>query len=170
MKNLLSILILLGFISVSPLIADDVWVDSYTRSDGTVVDGHYRSSPNSTVTDNFSYYGNINPYTGKIGTNKYKNFPTSQYYAGGYKSSNSFYSSSYNLKYNSPVQININRNTIINQIEKELTKRGYWLIDEDYELDWNSKRAIKKEQVKNNIPNTGKLDMRTLEVLGVSID
>lgn len=45
-----------------------VWVDGYTRSDGTYVQGHYRSSPNNTKLDNYSTRGNINPYTGKVGT------------------------------------------------------------------------------------------------------
>ena len=47
--------------------SSDVYVKSYTRSDGTVVKGHYRSAPNSTNRDNFSTRGNINPYTGQKG-------------------------------------------------------------------------------------------------------
>ena len=60
----------------------DTWVNSYTRSDGTNVSGHYRSDPNSTVRDNFSYKGNTNPYTGSTGTNYYRNSPSSEYYSG----------------------------------------------------------------------------------------
>lgn len=48
-------------------LAKDVYVEGYTRSDGTAVKGHYRSAPNSTINDNFSTEGNINPYTGKKG-------------------------------------------------------------------------------------------------------
>ena len=44
------------------------YVNGYTRSNGTYVQGHYRSSPNYTRRDNYSYYGNVNPYTGKRGT------------------------------------------------------------------------------------------------------
>jgi len=32
--------------------------------------GHYRSSPNSTQRDNYSTYGNTNPYTGQRGTKR----------------------------------------------------------------------------------------------------
>ena len=46
----------------------DVYVRGYTRSDGTYVAPHYRSSPNSTRNDNWSTKGNINPYTGQYGT------------------------------------------------------------------------------------------------------
>jgi hypothetical protein len=46
----------------------DVHVRGYYRSNGTYVQPHYRSSPNSTALDNFSTKGNINPYTGKEGT------------------------------------------------------------------------------------------------------
>ena len=49
----------------------DVYVAPYTRSDGTVVQGHYRSRPNSTTLDNYSHKGNINPYTGKRGYSNY---------------------------------------------------------------------------------------------------
>ena len=44
------------------------YVNGYTRSNGTYVKGHYRSSPNSTQRDNYSTFGNMNPYTGKKGT------------------------------------------------------------------------------------------------------
>ena len=43
---------------------------------------YYRSSPNNTVRDNFSYKGNVNPYTGAVGTNTYIHDKTSLYYQG----------------------------------------------------------------------------------------
>ena len=46
----------------------DVYVRGYTRSDGTYVAPHYRSSPNYTKSDNWSQQGNVNPYTGQRGT------------------------------------------------------------------------------------------------------
>jgi hypothetical protein len=46
--------------------ADD-WVSGYTRSDGTYVQGHFRSNPNSYQFDNYSAEGNRNPYTGEYG-------------------------------------------------------------------------------------------------------
>jgi len=62
------------------------WVNGYYRKDGTYVNGYNRSSANSTVQDNYSYYGNQNPYTGSIGTNKYKDDSTSEYYDPSYDS------------------------------------------------------------------------------------
>lgn len=47
----------------------DTYVNSYTRSDGTYVQGHYRSSPDNSKFNNYSTQGNINPHTGKLGTN-----------------------------------------------------------------------------------------------------
>lgn len=44
-----------------------VYVQPYTKSDGTYVPGHYRTAPNNTNRDNFSTNPNINPYTGKPG-------------------------------------------------------------------------------------------------------
>lgn len=43
-------------------------VRGYYRSNGTYVQPHYRSNPNSTVYDNYSTKGNVNPYTGQWGT------------------------------------------------------------------------------------------------------
>ena len=44
------------------------YVRTYTKSNGTVVEGHYQTNPNGTNRDNFSTVPNVNPYTGKSGT------------------------------------------------------------------------------------------------------
>jgi hypothetical protein len=41
-------------------------VRGYTRRDGTYVQPHERSAPNSTIRDNYTYPGNYNPNTGRI--------------------------------------------------------------------------------------------------------
>ncbi len=66
MKNLLLVaaFLLTGYFGFS----QQVYVNGYTKSNGTYVQGHYRTSPNSTVNDNWSTSGNVNPYTGKTGT------------------------------------------------------------------------------------------------------
>jgi hypothetical protein len=56
------------------------WVSGYTRTDGTYVNGYFRSDSNSTVRDNYSYKSNVNPYTGEEGHNYYRTKPTSEYY------------------------------------------------------------------------------------------
>lgn len=45
----------------------DVHVKGYTKSNGTYVEPHYRSSPDGIHDNNWSVIGNTNPYTGKIG-------------------------------------------------------------------------------------------------------
>lgn len=45
-----------------------VHVKGYTKKNGTYVAPHYRSSPNRTKADNWSHKGNVNPYTGEVGT------------------------------------------------------------------------------------------------------
>jgi hypothetical protein len=57
------------------------YVSGYTKKNGTYVDGYYRSDRNSTVTDNYSYKGNSNPYNNNVGTNKYKNDSSSPFYS-----------------------------------------------------------------------------------------
>lgn len=48
--------------------SSDVWVNGYYRNDGTYVSGYWRSAPDGDPTNNFSYPGNTNPYTGKTAT------------------------------------------------------------------------------------------------------
>lgn len=49
-------------------LAQDHYVQGYTRSDGTYVQPHYQTNPNATRNDNYSTQGNVNPYTGQPGT------------------------------------------------------------------------------------------------------
>jgi hypothetical protein len=44
------------------------YTKSYTKKNGTFVQGHYSSSPNKIKFDNYSSKGNSNPFTGKKGT------------------------------------------------------------------------------------------------------
>lgn len=78
--NKLFLIALLSFVTLSQ--ADAEYVDGYYRKDGTYVAPHYRSNPNGTATDNYSYQGNINPYTGQQGQNRYPHDTTSPYFNG----------------------------------------------------------------------------------------
>jgi hypothetical protein len=57
--------LILGWLSVA---AAQVRVKPYTRKDGTQVQGYYRSNPDGNPYNNWSYPGNVNPYTGKEAT------------------------------------------------------------------------------------------------------
>lgn len=63
----------------------DEYVNGYYKSNGTYVDSYMKSSPNNTKSDNFSTYGNVNPYTGQAGTKTYSDYNN----YGHNKSSNS---------------------------------------------------------------------------------
>jgi hypothetical protein len=43
-------------------------VDGHVRRDGTYVPPHFRTTPDSSLTNNYSTQGNYNPYTGREGT------------------------------------------------------------------------------------------------------
>ena len=43
-------------------------VSGHVTSSGTYVPPHQQTNPNSTQRDNFSATGNVNPYTGAVGT------------------------------------------------------------------------------------------------------
>lgn len=80
MKKSILLALLLAFMSIFVFggnelaIAKDVYVDGYHRKDGTYVKPHYRSSPDNTRNNNFSTYGNVNPYTGERGTKPRDNY------------------------------------------------------------------------------------------------
>jgi hypothetical protein len=68
MKKIFITIAFITMLVLPNIVFADVYVQGYTRSDGTYVQGHYRSSPNGTTSDNYSTKGNINPYTGEYGT------------------------------------------------------------------------------------------------------
>jgi hypothetical protein len=71
-KILVSLLIaVMALFTVVDVASAAVRVNGYYRSSGTYVQPYYRSSPNSTRLDNYSTYGNYNPYTGKKGTRRW---------------------------------------------------------------------------------------------------
>ena len=45
-----------------------VHVSGYTKRDGTYVQPHYQTAPDSTKVNNWSSKPNVNPYTGQEGT------------------------------------------------------------------------------------------------------
>jgi len=49
----------------SPVLAD-TFVHGHFRRDGTYVQPYWRSNPDGIPYNNFSYPGNLNPYTGKV--------------------------------------------------------------------------------------------------------
>lgn len=62
-----TIVLLLSLLAAGQAMADQS-VNGYFRSNGAYVAPHYRTSPNSTIFDNYSTQYNINPYTGRVGT------------------------------------------------------------------------------------------------------
>jgi len=59
-------LLLVGLL-IAGAVQAQVYVEPYTRDDGTRVDGHYRSEPDSSYNNNWSVEGNQNPFTGEMG-------------------------------------------------------------------------------------------------------
>lgn len=48
--------------------ADSTYVRPHVRKDGTYVEGHFRTTPDSSRMNNYGTQGNFNPYTGQAGT------------------------------------------------------------------------------------------------------
>ncbi len=66
-------------------------VRGYTRSNGTYLSPYNRSHSNRTVTDNYKFKGNVNPYTGREGHDYYRHSPTSPYYDGTVQNSKGYF-------------------------------------------------------------------------------
>lgn len=58
-------------LSITSSALADTFVNGHFRSDGTYVQPHYRSTPDGNFYNNWSTYGNVNPYTGQWGTRQY---------------------------------------------------------------------------------------------------
>lgn len=80
MKKLF-LLIAFLFISALTFAQNQVWVNGYTRSNGTYVQGHYRTAPNYTRNDNWTTVGNVNPHTGKRGYLRGDGYTTTRTYS-----------------------------------------------------------------------------------------
>lgn len=83
MKQSLVIMTLAAALAAPAVQAAD-YVSGYTRSDGTYVQPHYRSSPDSSKWNNYSTKGNTNPYTGQRGSQSpYSGFGSSSNRSSG---------------------------------------------------------------------------------------
>ena len=60
----------------------DQYVNGYYRQNGTYVNPYVRSTPDGNPFNNFSTQGNVNPYTGSIGT--HNPYATPSYSAPSY--------------------------------------------------------------------------------------
>ena len=66
-KQLLAAAALVAGLGAGAAVAD-TYVNPYSRSDGTYVQGHMRSDADGDRSNNWSTRGNTNPYTGQAGT------------------------------------------------------------------------------------------------------
>ena len=70
-------LIIIVILSLLPCFA--TYTKGYVKKNGTYVYGHYKSNADSFKTNNYSYKGNVNPYTGKKGYNNPYKIKTYKY-------------------------------------------------------------------------------------------
>ena len=70
----------IGFLFATANSFAQVYVQGYTKSNGTYVQSYQRTAPNTTRNDNYSTVGNVNPYTGTYGTKPASSYtPTTTY-------------------------------------------------------------------------------------------
>jgi hypothetical protein len=64
----LFLLLAWAFPVMAQIYGQDKTVHGYTRHDGTYVQPYHRTAPDHNQFNNYSTQGNINPYTGQMGT------------------------------------------------------------------------------------------------------
>jgi hypothetical protein len=131
-----------------------VRVSGYTRKNGTYVQPHMRSSPNSNPYDNYSFPGNTNPYTGKTSTGNPDTY-LENYYNKNYGNRiintipNNQYSNSSNQISNKPNSVINNSTEFIfrnNKIERDKRIKQ----EEDFITDKiNQFKNISKKKISN---------------------
>jgi hypothetical protein len=67
MKNLIAVFGI-SLVLLTGTVFADQYVNGYYKKDGTYVQPHYRSSPDSSYNNNWSVSPNTNPYSGQQGT------------------------------------------------------------------------------------------------------
>ncbi len=70
MKKLILCIFAISAFVLSASTTNAAYVRGHYRSDGTYVQPHYRSNPDGNPNNNYSHKGNVNPYTGKRGTQR----------------------------------------------------------------------------------------------------
>jgi hypothetical protein len=70
MKKLMLAILVVALLCPVVLAQRTTRVKTHVRKNGTVVQGHRRTTPNNTRRDNWSTRGNVNPDTGKRGTKR----------------------------------------------------------------------------------------------------
>ena len=94
MKKLFFLIAFL-FVTTFSFAQQQVYVNGYTRSNGTYVQGHYRTAPDNTRNNNWTTVGNVNPHTGTSGTLPRDGYTTTQTSYSSYSAPTTTYSSSY---------------------------------------------------------------------------
>ncbi|MGH7963210.1 MAG: hypothetical protein ACRERD_15525 [Candidatus Binatia bacterium] len=82
----------------SPTLADS-FVNGYVRRDDTYVAPYYRSNPDRNFSNNWSTYGNVNPYTGQWGTKQYPDYSSPSYRGDSFSGSSGWSSRGYRRRW-----------------------------------------------------------------------
>ncbi len=141
------IVILIISIIITQNLFSQVRVNGYYRKNGTYVEPHYRSSPNSNPFDNYSYPGNTNPFTGKTSTGNQQTYLENYYFRD-----NSTKPIRSNLNNSNSYPSNSNQNSVkktTNNNQNKLNNKSTEEILREYKLE-EEQRMKKEEELINN--------------------
>lgn len=162
--------------------SNHVKVNGYHRSNGTYVEPHYRTAPNSTNMDNFSTSGNINPYTNEIGTIPKDNninygINNVSYNAVYFPSNKTNYNFERDLKFKSISTIDYTQYssqfkfydklsiTSKKELEALLLIKGYEISSVDGFIDISTIEAVYSFQSQNGLTYDGMAGSQTIALL-----
>jgi len=113
-------------------IAKDVKVKGYYKKNGTYVKPHYRSAPDSSINNNWTTRGNVNPYTGADGT-RVRQYEWDSGNTSYSNDSNSYDSDIYDPHYSDRDNLTDSSNTFTQQDKSEQYMGDVY--DGTYDLD-----------------------------------
>ncbi|CEG31464.1 hypothetical protein [Peribacillus simplex] len=113
-------------VSFSNSVDAATYVKGYFKKNGTYVSPHFRSDADSSFYNNYSTYGNINPFTGERGTKLSPNMSNSHYIYLSYIYSNLFDENEYE-NVSAPIRVEQYA-----EPKEELTKEEYKANNKDF--------------------------------------
>jgi hypothetical protein len=147
----------------------DVYVKGYYRKNGTYVQPHYRSGPDGNPYNNYSFPGNVNPYTGEIAKGDPKTYLRDYYGSGSSVDPATGGERPSALDRYFPRGIATDTQRAIAAAQLVLHAQGYKVGTVDGVYGSTTRNALTSFQLEHNLPATGEITRDTADALIASL-
>lgn len=147
----------------------DVYVKGYFRKNGTYVEPHHRSAPDGNPHNNYSFPGNVNPYTGEVAKGDPETYLRNYYGSGGSADPANGGGRPRALDRYFPRGIATDTQRAIAAAQLVLHAQGYKVGTVDGVCGPTTRSALTSFQLKHNLPGTGEITKDTVDALIASL-